>query len=555
MLRFVCRRVLGATACAVLTILVGSVSVAHAGNYMLIDSARLASLPTTGAPYTDMKKTADDAMASAGLSSPTPSSPWLPNYGGMGAETLAAALVYARTGDVRYRDFVIRMNRFLIGSEDSTSTNGTAVDDRLLATMRQISAYIMAADLVGMDPNVTGSRSGYTSTVWKTWLGALRTKTIGTSSKPTIVAVNDHATNWGAWASAARISIDLYINDPVDLALAVGRLKLYLGESFVGTPWIQSSSFDSSWACVPSTLSVSFVPVNPSSCGPEKDGVIVEDASRSAFAFPTWDNAGIDYSFHAYSAQLVAALMLSRQGYDVWNWGDQAMRRIMDRLDRLGKATGNGSASATHVSWIPRYFYGKTYPTVPAQAGNTLGFTDWLFTGSVTSPPPPEPTIGLLMGDATAGTVWTALTTDRKRASRFSVTAPSAKATAVQVHMDGKGATTGSQPVRAVIYSDSSGAPGTLVASSNTVTVSAGQAAGLVTLSLPSSVALATGSYWVGLHSGGTTAVARYAATSVTNALRYGTKVDAYADGASGSFGASSLDNKQMSISVIGTQG
>jgi hypothetical protein len=121
------------------------------------------------------------------------------------------------------------------------------------------------------------------------------------------------------------------------------------------------------------------VAVNPSSCGPAKDGIIVEDASRSARAFPAWDKTGIDYAFQAYAAQLVAAIVLDRQGYDVWNWGDRALKRIMDQFDRLGVATGNDRVTATHVSWIPRHFYGVNYPTRPARPGDTLGYTDWLY--------------------------------------------------------------------------------------------------------------------------------------------------------------------------------
>ncbi len=133
MLQSIRRKVIGIVACAVLTMLFGSVSAAGAAtDYMLIDSARLASLSTSSTQYAYMKKTADDAMASVSLSSTTSDSPWLTNYGGKSAETLAAALVYARTGDTRYRDFVIAVNRFIIGSENSVSTNGTSSDDALL---------------------------------------------------------------------------------------------------------------------------------------------------------------------------------------------------------------------------------------------------------------------------------------------------------------------------------------------------------------------------------------------------------------------------------------
>ena len=114
MFRSIHRRVLAACAAAALVVLFGSVSVAGAAtDYMLIDSARLASLPTSGTAYESMKQTADNAMATMDLTEPASSaSPWLTNYinpstsTGKGSVTLAAALVYARTGDVRYRDFV-----------------------------------------------------------------------------------------------------------------------------------------------------------------------------------------------------------------------------------------------------------------------------------------------------------------------------------------------------------------------------------------------------------------------------------------------------------------
>ena len=52
--------------------------------------------------------------------------------------------------------------------------------------------------------------------------------------------------------------------------------------------------------------------------------------------------------------------------------------------------------------------------------------------------------------------------------------------------------------LRAVIYSDSNGQPGSLQAVSGELTVPAGQPAGWSTLSLPSPISLAAGSYWLG---------------------------------------------------------
>ncbi len=559
MFRSIHRKVLAACAAAALVVLFGSVSVAGAAtDYMLIDSARLASLPTSGTAYEYMKQTADNAMATMDLTEPASSaSPWLTNYinpstsTGKGSVTLAAALVYARTGDVRYRDFVIRVNRFVIGSEDSPSNDGTtSSNDWLLATMRQISGYVLAADLVRMDPNVTGSRSGYASTTWKTWLGELRTKPIGTNGYKTINSHDVRASNWGAWASAARTTIDVYLNDTADLAIAVARLKRWLGETTTGPSWVKTGAYDASWACIPPGAT-DFTPVNPSSCGPDKDGVLVEDASRSAYSFPTWDKAGIDYSFHAYMAQLVTAQVLDRQGYDVWSWGDRALKRIMDRLDRGGWATGNGRPAATHVSWIPRYFYNTAYPTVPARASETLGYTDWLYGSPAPTPTSAQP----ILGNQVAGTVWTGMTTNAKRASKFSFATPAtASVTALKAYVDGGAATTGSQSARGVIYSDVSGAPRVPLATSTEVNISSGRAAGWITLTFASPVRLTAGTYWLALHSSGTSSVARYAATPVGGALRFNTG-DAYADGASNPFGTAGMADKQMSIFAIGTTG
>jgi len=363
-----------------------SVATAATASPMMIAAERLAVLPTNGTPYTYMKRRADAAMKHMRLTMPADgTSPWLPNFNGSGSvtrpgvQTLAAALVYARTKDVRYRDFVIRANRFVIGTEGARSNTGTSAGDIVLATARNITAYVLAADLVGMSPNVTGSRPGHTRNQWRAWLGALRTKVMTTSGNcPSLVRCNDErAHNWGAFASAARIAIDLHVDDQADLAVAVSRLKRWIGEADNGIGWNPSAAFDRSYACVPA--GVMWSAVNGSSCGPKKDGMLVEDISRSAGSYPTYDRKGIGYTMEAYQAQLVAAILLERRGYDAFEWGNQGFRRTMDWLVREGKPFGNGSSVEKHESWIAQFFYKKTYPTTAAGMGRTFGFTDWLY--------------------------------------------------------------------------------------------------------------------------------------------------------------------------------
>jgi hypothetical protein len=156
----------------------------------------------------------------------------------------------------------------------------------------------------------------------------------------------------------------------------------------------------------------------------------------------------------------------------------------------------------------------------------------------------------MVMGRTEAGAVRTALSRNMKRASRFAFASPTAVDVAqIRAYIDGAAATSGSQPLRAVIYRDAAGSPGELIARTGELSVAARRAAGWATLSFPAPVRLTAGAYWIGLHSGGSTVVARYAGGSVTGALRF--NADAYGDGSSNPFGAASSDNVEGAFQVI----
>jgi hypothetical protein len=157
------------------------------------------------------------------------------------------------------------------------------------------------------------------------------------------------------------------------------------------------------------------------------------------------------------------------------------------------------------------------------------------------------------MGSTTIGGSATAMSVNAKRVSKFPLS-KSATITSVKIYIDGGGATSGSEPARAIVYADSAGAPGARLATSSEVVITAGQAAGWVQFKLPTSVLLTAGSYWLGLHSGGTSAVGRYSSSTVEGALRFQSNgTDTYVDGATDAFGLTSSDNKQISAHAIGT--
>jgi hypothetical protein len=78
-----------------------------------------------------------------------------------------------------------------------------------------------------------------------------------------------------------------------------------------------------------------------------------------------------------------------------------------------------------------------------------------------------------------------------------------------------------SQKVRGVIYADSGGSPGSLVAVTPEVTIAAAQAAGWVDLVFSGSVSLAAGSYWIGYWYGPSSNGALFSCTNGVSGIEH----------------------------------
>ena len=104
-------------------------------------------------------------------------------------------------------------------------------------------------------------------------------------------------------------------------------------------------------------------------------------------------------------------------------------------------------------------------------------------------------------GAATPGTSFSATSTNVKRASRYFLFFD-ATARQLMVHMDGNGGGSGSQKVRAMIYSDLAGQPRNLLTTSFETTIQAGRPAGWVGFYLPYTVDFRPGWYWLGIQIG-----------------------------------------------------
>ena len=156
---------------------------------------------------------------------------------------------------------------------------------------------------------------------------------------------------------------------------------------------------------------------------------------------------------------------------------------------------------------------------------------------------------GFLFGGGDPGQSFSAMTANAKRASRFFLYYPAA-IKQLRVYLDGGGATSGSQVLRGIIYNEVGGEPGRPLIRSFQATIQAGTAPGWVTLPLPYRIQLNPGYYWLGIHSGANSGVARFGWNPRPSSRRF--NIDNYLDGPSDPFGPAPLDNQAIAIHTIG---
>jgi hypothetical protein len=134
--------------------------------------------------------------------------------------------------------------------------------------------------------------------------------------------------------------------------------------------------------------------------------------------------------------------------------------------------------------------------------------------------------------------------------SKFTL-ASAAQVTKLRIYMDGNGSATGaSQNFKGLIYDDDGGGgePGTLLGTSQEITIPDGQSAGWVDFPFASPVALASGDYWLGWYADVPSNLCRYGTDSpATNNRRY--KNLLYASGPGNPYGTpDGADNLQIDV-------
>jgi hypothetical protein len=162
----------------------------------------------------------------------------------------------------------------------------------------------------------------------------------------------------------------VYLGDRTETQRVADVFRGWVGER---DAW-QGFKFGPLWWQPEGSLRYGINPVGAMRDGHSIDGVLPDDQRRGG-PF-RWPPPKEPYVYEALQGAVPQALMLERQGYPAWSWGDRALLRAFRWLhdEALFPAVGDDT-------WIPHvinHAYGTRFPApIPSRPGKGVGFTDW----------------------------------------------------------------------------------------------------------------------------------------------------------------------------------
>ncbi|HEY4634667.1 MAG TPA: hypothetical protein VIH00_12200, partial [Candidatus Limnocylindrales bacterium] len=325
---------------------------ASIGGSVIASPAELAVLPTSGSAWTALKAVADGSLGTPDLTD---------QDNKHDVKTLAVALVANRLNSDTYR---AKARTAILGA---MGTERVGADNSILALGRQLGAYVLSADLIGL--------SGPDDASFRSWLSAIRTRDLGGHGRYVTLkgTCEDSPHNWGTFACASLVAANRYLGDDAAIARSWLVFKGLAGDRTAYSGFQDLSS--DPWACP----GKAFTPFN-SLCPTDtvRFGAFVKDVTRGDDP-PTASGAGLSYTAEILQGIALQAELLSRAGYtDAWS----RLRPAFDWARRNGAM--NHSSVDYHVTWWANERYGWSLPTQPATSGRVFAYTDWLY-GSSTS--------------------------------------------------------------------------------------------------------------------------------------------------------------------------
>ncbi|WP_462321692.1 alginate lyase family protein [Halochromatium sp.] len=311
-----------------------------------IDRERLMQLPMEGPAWDELLKDAQTPIKKPDLTNQEEKT---------NVRVFARALVYARTGEDSYRDEVIAAIKDVMGTE-------TRPGGRTLALGRNLMAYVLAADLVGLPPNLDER--------FRKWLRAIPTYRY--PSGKTLVSTHEiRPNNWGTAAGASRIAVAGYLGDSDEIERAAQVFKGYLGDrgAYAGFKYKKVD-----WWQANPDKPVGINPAGATREGHSIDGVLPEEMRRGGpFTSPPPKE---NYVYTGLEGALAQAVLLERAGYTPFEWQNRALLRAFEWL--YNEANFPAVGNDTWQPYLINSIYGTDFPvTVPSRYGKNIGYTDW----------------------------------------------------------------------------------------------------------------------------------------------------------------------------------
>jgi subtilisin family serine protease len=268
-------------------------------------------------------------------------------------------------------------------------------------------------------------------------------------------------------------------------------------------------------------------------CGYDRPTEICVTASDQNDKLPSWANYGANtVDLAAPGANIYSTLRNGTYGYI--SGGSMASPQVAGAA-ALVLARGYMSAAGLKADILSNV---DVLPSLSGlvRTGGRLNVCKAVPGCSAASPP--------TFGKTQVGGSSDTFAADRKRVSKYALPVSGA-VSKLSLYL-APGGVSGQQSIKGVIYADSGGAPGKLIATTNELVYQSTQSAGWYDLAFASPVNLAAGSYWIGVITGGTSDVAAFRYDWVSGSRDINS--NPYVAGPSDPFGSPSADGEQMSL-------
>lgn len=298
--------------------------------------------------------------------------------------TLALAYVAARTGDEQLLERATQEILSVIGTDENEDEDCHYEPDiaRSLAVGRNLVSYIVAADVIGLDPD---GEAGSAGRRFAEWVDQVRHKPncphTGEGEYPDgdwfdLSQFHDwSASNVSSMAGASRIAAALYLGDTAEVERAWATYRRYLGDTAVG-PELMFNDNGLTWTPDPDDPR-GVNPPGATIAGHSVDGAIPNDIGRGGEF--DWPPGHTQYPWEGIAGMYVQAELLSRAGYPSWEVQDRAPLRAVLFLRRL--ADEFGDEWWDHTDWakyVANHVYGESLPISGlADEGKNMAWTDW----------------------------------------------------------------------------------------------------------------------------------------------------------------------------------